>query len=55
VTLSADSDSQILLVYTATPGTESADRLRLLGVLGAQHFAIPGAALVGLVAQASRC
>lgn len=40
-TLFADSESQILLVYTATPGSESADRLRLLGVLGDQHFAIP--------------
>jgi transcriptional regulator with XRE-family HTH domain len=38
-TLSADSDSQILLVYTATPGTDSAERLRLLGVVGNQSFA----------------
>jgi hypothetical protein len=38
-TLAAESDSQILLVYTATPGTESAERLRLLGVLGNQTFA----------------
>lgn len=38
-TLSADSDSQILLIYTATPGTESAERLRLLGVIGGQKFA----------------
>jgi transcriptional regulator with XRE-family HTH domain len=38
-TLFAESESQILLVYTATPGTESADRLRLLGVVGGQGFA----------------
>lgn len=37
-TLVAESDSQILLVYTATPGSESADRLQLLGVVGAQQF-----------------
>jgi transcriptional regulator with XRE-family HTH domain len=36
--LFAENDSQILLVYTATPGTESAERLRLLGVLGSQTF-----------------
>ena len=40
-TLLAEGDSQILLIYTATPGSESADRLRLLGVLGDQHFAVP--------------
>ena len=38
-TLVADSDSQILLVYTATPGSESAERLRLLGVIGTSQFA----------------
>jgi hypothetical protein len=38
-TLSAENDSQILLIYTATPGTESAERLRLLSVLGNQTFA----------------
>jgi transcriptional regulator with XRE-family HTH domain len=37
-TLSAENDSQILLIYTATPGTESAERLRLLSVLGNQTF-----------------
>lgn len=37
-TLIADGGSQMLLVYTAEPGTESAERLRLLGVLGAQQF-----------------
>jgi hypothetical protein len=37
--LIAESESQILLVYTATPGTESAERLRLLGVVGGQEFA----------------
>lgn len=38
-TLVAESESQILLVYTATPGSESAERLRLLGVIGGQEFA----------------
>lgn len=38
-TLYADSDSQFLLIYTATPGTDSAERLRLLGVVGGQKFA----------------
>jgi hypothetical protein len=36
--MSTDSDVQILLVFTATPGSESAERLRLLGVLGSQTF-----------------
>lgn len=36
--LIADSESQILLIYTATPGSESADRLRLLDVVGGQKF-----------------
>jgi hypothetical protein len=40
-TLTAESESQILLVYTATPGTESAERLRLLGIVGGQTFADP--------------
>jgi transcriptional regulator with XRE-family HTH domain len=38
-TLIAENESQILLVYTAAPGTESAERLRLLGVVGGQQFA----------------
>lgn len=29
---------QVLLVFTATPGTEDYERLRLLGVLGTQHL-----------------
>jgi transcriptional regulator with XRE-family HTH domain len=37
--LIAESESQMLLVYTAKPGTESAERLRLLGVVGGQKFA----------------
>lgn len=36
--LVAERNSQLLLVYTATPGTLSAERLRLLGVIGAQTF-----------------
>jgi transcriptional regulator with XRE-family HTH domain len=31
-----ESEAQMLLVYTATPGTETAERLRLLAVIGAQ-------------------
>lgn len=42
-TLSAENDSQILLVYTATPGTQSAENLRLLSVIGTQAFANPSA------------
>ena len=41
--LTAESEAQLLLVYTATPGTESAERLRLLGVVGGQEFAAPPA------------
>jgi transcriptional regulator with XRE-family HTH domain len=41
--LSAQNDSQILLVYTPTPGTDSAERLRLLDVVGNQTFADLGA------------
>ncbi len=37
-TLIAESESQILLVYTARPGTDSAERLRLLSVVGGQDF-----------------
>jgi hypothetical protein len=37
-TLIAESELQILLVYTATPGSESAERLRLLEVVGGQEF-----------------
>jgi transcriptional regulator with XRE-family HTH domain len=32
------NQSQTLLVYTAPPGTESHEKLRLLGVIGAQRF-----------------
>jgi hypothetical protein len=38
-TLIAENESQILLVYTATPGTQSAERLRLLSIVGGQEFA----------------
>jgi hypothetical protein len=37
--LTAESEAQILLVYTATPGSESAQRLRLLGVVGGRALA----------------
>jgi transcriptional regulator with XRE-family HTH domain len=40
-TLVAESEAQILLVYTATPGTASAEGLRLLAVVGGQQFADP--------------
>lgn len=36
--LTAEHDSQVLLVYTATPGSQSAERLRLLAVIGTQTF-----------------
>ena len=36
--LIAADEGQILLVYTATPGTEDADKLRLLSVIGNQRF-----------------
>ncbi|GGF51271.1 DNA-binding protein [Marmoricola endophyticus] len=39
--LTAPRDGQLLLVYTATPGTDSAERLRLLEVVGHQRFADP--------------
>jgi transcriptional regulator with XRE-family HTH domain len=38
-TLAAENDSQILLIYSAAPGSESAERLRLLSVVGNQTFA----------------
>ncbi|MEU8279849.1 helix-turn-helix transcriptional regulator [Microbispora bryophytorum] len=37
-TLLDPDQSQALLVYTATPGTESHDKLRLLAVIGSQHL-----------------
>ncbi len=37
-TLLDPDQSHLLLVYTATPGTESHDRLRLLSVIGAQSM-----------------
>jgi transcriptional regulator with XRE-family HTH domain len=41
--LLAADEGQVMLVYTATPGTESADRLRLLAVIGDQRFGEPAA------------
>ncbi|UIX30775.1 hypothetical protein LUX31_12480 [Streptomyces sp. GQFP] len=32
---------QSLLIFTATPGTESQEKLALLTVLGTDHFATP--------------
>jgi hypothetical protein len=37
-TLIAPNQAQILLVYTATPGTEDYDKLQLLSVIGTQKF-----------------
>ena len=37
--LAAESEAQVLLVYTVTPGTEDAEKLRLLSVIGDQEFA----------------
>jgi transcriptional regulator with XRE-family HTH domain len=37
--LVAESEAQVLLVYTVTPGTEDAEKLRLLSVIGDQEFA----------------
>ncbi len=37
-TLVAENQAQALLVYTATPGTEDYEKLRLLAVIGAQQF-----------------
>ena len=39
--LIAADEGQVLLVYTATPGTEDADKLRLLSVIGSQRFDEP--------------
>jgi hypothetical protein len=43
-TLRSENQAQALLVFTATPGTEDAERLALLSVIGSQTFA-PAAAL----------
>jgi transcriptional regulator with XRE-family HTH domain len=37
-TLINESEAQMLLVYTATPGTETAEKLKLLGVIGTERF-----------------
>jgi MmyB-like transcription regulator ligand binding domain len=34
----AQNEAQMLLVYTATPGTEDHDKLKLLAVIGTQQF-----------------
>ena len=36
--LVAENQAQSLLVYTATPGTEDYERLKLLSVIGVQRF-----------------
>jgi hypothetical protein len=40
-TLTAEEDGQSLLVFTATPGTNDQEKMRLLGVIGDQRFAEP--------------
>jgi len=42
--LVAENDAQRLLVFTATPGSEDADKLRLLAVVGRERFDVPRAA-----------
>lgn len=37
-TLVAENEAQALLVYTATPGTQDQEKLRLLSVIGAERF-----------------
>lgn len=37
-TLVAENQAQVLLVYTATPGTEDYEKLQLLSVIGTQQF-----------------
>ncbi|CPU65861.1 DNA-binding protein%2C HTH regulator [Mycobacteroides abscessus] len=39
--LTTEDQLQVLLVLTAAPGTEAADRIRLLGVVGTQDLAVP--------------
>lgn len=41
--LVAENVAQRLLVFTATPGSEDADKLRLLAVVGRQRFDVPAA------------
>ncbi|MBD5787410.1 helix-turn-helix domain-containing protein [Cellulosimicrobium terreum] len=42
--LFTEDQLQVLLVLTAAPGSESADKIRLLGVLGTQDLAVDGSA-----------
>lgn len=37
--LTAENQTELLVVFTATPGTEDAEKLALLGVIGTQQFA----------------
>jgi hypothetical protein len=36
-----DKDGQALLIFTATPGSDSHDKLQLLSVIGAQKLRSP--------------
>jgi hypothetical protein len=40
-TLVDPDQGQLLLVFTATPGTEDHDKLRLLSVIGSQRIDTP--------------
>jgi hypothetical protein len=39
-TLVAETEGQVLLVFTATPGSEDAEKLRLIGIVGAEPFLV---------------
>ena len=52
--LIAEEEGQVLLVYTATPGTQDYERLRLLSVVGAQEFESSVEARPGVASASSK-